>query len=52
VDGKGVWFDPRQLEKIKMILIPETGADLLHFICAVNWMRTSLPEYSDLIAPL
>jgi hypothetical protein len=52
VEGNGVRFDPRRLETIKTILTPETGADLLQFLCAGNWMRTSLPEYSALVAPL
>ena len=31
---------------------PETAGELMHFIQAINWMRTSLPELAELEAPL
>ena len=31
---------------------PETAGELMKFVQAINWMRTSLPELSVLEAPL
>jgi hypothetical protein len=31
---------------------PVTGADLQQFFCALNWMRSALPEFSRLVGPL
>ncbi|ETW00622.1 hypothetical protein H310_07193 [Aphanomyces invadans] len=31
---------------------PVTGADLQQFVCATNWMRSSIPNYAELIGPL
>jgi hypothetical protein len=32
--------------------LPITGADLQQFLCARNWMRSSLPDFARLIGPL
>jgi RNase H-like domain found in reverse transcriptase/Integrase zinc binding domain/Integrase core domain len=31
---------------------PRTGSDLQQFCCSLNWMRTSIPDYARLVAPL
>ncbi|KAF0730914.1 hypothetical protein Ae201684_011796 [Aphanomyces euteiches] len=31
---------------------PITAADLQQFVCATNWMRASIPCYTELVAPL
>ncbi len=31
---------------------PMTGADLQQFLCAANWMRRSIPEYTRITKPL
>lgn len=31
---------------------PETAADLQQFLCAANWTRMSIPEFSSVVAPL
>jgi hypothetical protein len=31
---------------------PKTGSELQQFLCAMNWMRTGLPNYSEMVAPL
>ncbi|KAE8907530.1 hypothetical protein PF005_g17564 [Phytophthora fragariae] len=32
--------------------LPQTGADLQQFLCASNWMRQSIPEYTRISAVL
>jgi RNase H-like domain found in reverse transcriptase len=31
---------------------PENGVNLYQFIAAMNWMRTSIPDFALLMAPL
>jgi hypothetical protein len=32
--------------------MPQTGAELLQFLCAFNWIRTAVPEFAQLVSPL
>jgi len=52
IDGDGTRFDPRRLDTLLSMRKPEHAGDLQQFICATNWMRSSIPEYSTVIAPL
>ena len=52
IDGDGVRFDPRRLETLLSMSPPERGNELQQFICAANWMRSSIPAFSKQIAPL
>jgi predicted DNA-binding transcriptional regulator YafY len=31
---------------------PQNGADLVHYVAAVNWMRSAIPNCSKRVAPL
>jgi Reverse transcriptase (RNA-dependent DNA polymerase)/RNase H-like domain found in reverse transcriptase len=52
ITGSGVKFDPRRVQGLRHMSPPQVGADLQQFICALNWMRTSLPAFTTMIAPL
>lgn len=52
ISATGVRHDPRKLEAMLNMKNPTTGAELQQLLCATNWMRTSIPSYSELIAPL
>jgi RNase H-like domain found in reverse transcriptase len=45
-------FDLRRIQGLLDMPPPSTGADLQQFICAIDWMRTSIPSFSALICPL
>lgn len=34
------------------MLEQQTAAQLQQFICTTNWMRNSIPNYSQIVAPL
>lgn len=51
-DGKGVKFDPRNLQALQDMKYPTTGAELQQFMCATNWMRMGIPNYAATISPL
>jgi hypothetical protein len=48
----GVRFDPKNMEALQTIHEPQNGADLVQYVAAVNWMRSSIPNYSKRVAPL
>jgi RNase H-like domain found in reverse transcriptase len=52
ISEAGVQYDPKGLQTLKEMQTPETGTDLYQFLSAMNWMRTSIPDYALLMAPL
>lgn len=52
VDGDGFKFDPRRMQALTDMKHPEFAGDLQQFLCATNWIRSSIPMYSEVIAPL
>lgn len=52
ISKDGIKFDPSGLSALLEMPKPQTGAELQQFVCAVGWMRTSIPEYTKLIEPL
>ncbi|ETO81713.1 hypothetical protein F444_04041 [Phytophthora nicotianae P1976] len=52
VSGEGVRYDPARFEALVRLPPPSTGNELQQFICALNWMRSSLPAYNKLVHPL
>jgi RNase H-like domain found in reverse transcriptase/Reverse transcriptase (RNA-dependent DNA polymerase)/Integrase zinc binding domain/Integrase core domain len=52
ISAAGSKFDPRRIQGLLDMPPPTTGADLQQFICAINWMRTAIPSFSTLTAPL
>jgi RNase H-like domain found in reverse transcriptase/Integrase zinc binding domain len=52
ISGNGVKHDPVRVKALQCLPVPTTGADLQQYICALNWMRASLPGYNALVHPL
>ena len=52
ISGKGVKNDPARIEALTKIPYPTTCGELQQFLCAANWMRTSMPNYSQIVASL
>ena len=52
IDGEGVQLDPSRLQTLLQMPHPQSGAELQKFVCASNWMRSAVPEYTTLISPL
>jgi hypothetical protein len=48
----GVLPDPKNLEALQTMPESQNGADLVQNVCAVNWMRSAIPIYSNRMAPL
>lgn len=52
ISKDGFRYDPRHFQSILDMKVPQTAAQLQQFICATNWMRNSIPLYSQTIKPL
>jgi hypothetical protein len=52
ISFNGVSFDPRRVQALHDMVLPLTGADLQQFLCALNWMRKSIPSFATIIYPL
>ena len=44
--------DPVRLQGLSDMRLPETAAELMQFLQAMNWLRTSLPRKAKVVAPL
>lgn len=42
----------RHIDALVETKTPSMASNLQQFVCATNWMRTSIPAYAERIAPL
>ena len=47
-----VKHDPERLTGLATMRRPETAAELMQFLQAVNWLRTFLPRMAEVFYPL
>lgn len=52
ISANGISHCPERLQGLLELPPPATAADLQQLLCAVNWMRSSIPDYAALVAPL
>lgn len=52
ISSKGVGYCPREMDLLLNMRKPEFAPDLQQFLCVINWIRKSIPQYSKTIAPL
>lgn len=52
ISADGVRHNPRQIEGLESMDCPTTAAELLMFTSALQWMRSAIPDFSNLVAPL
>ena len=52
IDAKGVRMDPKNLETLVHMQPPSMGDHLQQLICAANWMRTAIPDFTNHTRPL
>ena len=52
IDKDGMRFHPRNLNALLEMRKPEFASDLQQFYFPCNWMRNSIPAFSETIAPL
>jgi Reverse transcriptase (RNA-dependent DNA polymerase) len=47
-----VRYDPRTMSTLQQMGTPQNGGDLVKYVAALNWMRSSLPLFAEKAAPL
>lgn len=52
ISPAGITFQPSRISALTSMSSPQTGADLQQFLCAMNWMRSAIPDFNRVIAPL
>ena len=52
ISEQGISHCPKRIEGLTRLQQPKTAAELQQFLCAMNWMRASIPEYNQLVSPL
>ncbi|KAE8980660.1 hypothetical protein PR001_g23652 [Phytophthora rubi] len=52
ISADGVTHCPERVQCLVKMQRPRTAGELQQFVCAANWMRQSLPEYSRISAAL
>jgi transposase InsO family protein len=50
--AKGVRFDDDYVKSVVAMAKPQDAAQLRSYLASVNWMRSSIPQFSELVAPL
>ncbi|ETV76454.1 hypothetical protein H257_09473 [Aphanomyces astaci] len=51
ISAEGISHSPDRVQGLCALETSTSGADLQQFVCATNWMRSSIPSYSELIGP-
>jgi RNase H-like domain found in reverse transcriptase len=52
ITAKGVRYDPRTMSTLQQMGTPQNGGDLVQYVAAFNWTRSSLPLFAEKVAPL
>lgn len=52
VSEPGIRYDPRRLDRLLNMEPPTSGANLQQFICALQWVKNGITNFTDLIYPL
>jgi hypothetical protein len=52
VSDAGVRHNPARVDALTNLPRPTTDQELQQFICALNWMRNSIPAYNKVVDPL
>ena len=52
ISADGITHDPKRIQGLLDMPAPVTGQDLQQWVCALNWMRQSLPKFNELIVVL
>ena len=52
VAPNGIQVDPNRIQGLMGMGIPGTAGDLMKFLNAANWIRTSIPEFAKVAEPM
>lgn len=52
ISADGIRHDLKRLDGLLSMDCPITGGQLQQFLCAMQWLRSSIPEFQSLVSPL
>jgi hypothetical protein len=52
ITEEGMRYDPRTMYTLQHMGTPQNGGDLVQYVAALNWMRSSVPLFAEKVAPL
>jgi hypothetical protein len=52
ITAEGVRYDPSTMSPLQHMGTPQNGGDLVQYVAALTWMRSSLPLFAEKAAPL
>ncbi|KAJ8574644.1 hypothetical protein ON010_g4571 [Phytophthora cinnamomi] len=52
ISGEGIRHDPTRIDALTKLPAPTIAQELHQFVCALNWMGVSLPDFNKLIDSL
>ena len=52
ITAEGIKHDPTRIQALCDMQYPETAGDLMQFLCAAGWMRSSIVDFARLSKPL
>lgn len=52
ISNDGIKFDPRNMDGLVNMEPPTHGGELQQFLCALQWVKTCIPEFNKLVEPI
>ncbi|KAG2891844.1 hypothetical protein PC116_g5740 [Phytophthora cactorum] len=52
INGQGITDDPERINSLRALPYPMTAGELEQFVCAINWMRESIIDFTREAEPL
>jgi hypothetical protein len=52
ITTEGVRYDLLKMSTLQHMDTPQNGGDLIQYVAALNWMRSSFPSFAEKFAPL
>ena len=52
INENGIRLQPRRIDGLLSMQPPKTGSDLQQFVCALQWVKSTIPNFTSLIMPL
>lgn len=52
ISAEGIRHDPSSIDSLLSMERPTTGGQLQMFLCAMQWLRSSIPRFQSLVEPL
>ena len=50
--SKGIEQDPERIKALTNMQLPTNAAELQQYLCALNWMRSHIPDFARISKPL